>query len=440
MTPARADLVALDKRRVWHPYTEMSSYIAETDPLVVARAEGPRLFDVDGKSYLDANSSWWAALLGHNHPRLVAALVRQSADLCHCALAGITHPQAALLADEICRIAPRGLERVFFSDNGSTSVEVAMKLAVQFAKQNGAPRRHRFVALEGAFHGETLGATSLGGVELFRRPFSDIVVDCVHVAPPTEPDAYERAFADLERALRGASDEIAAVVLEPRVQGAAGMRVYAAEYLRHARTLCDRYEVPLVFDEVFSGYGRTGTMWACESAGVSPDLLCIAKGFSGGMLPMAATLVTQRIFDGFLGDPSRAFYYGHTYCGNALGAAIAREVLRVYEDEQILERAKPKSRAIAAAFQSLTALPHIARARSIGMIGAVDLEVPDAEAGYLARAGWRVYEAARRRGVYLRPLGSTIYVAPPLNIPDADLGDLLGKVREAIEEVVVSGF
>jgi adenosylmethionine-8-amino-7-oxononanoate aminotransferase len=435
MSESREELVALDKRRVWHPYTEMSSYIAETDPLVVARADGARLYDVDGRSYLDANSSWWAALLGHNHPRLVAALGRQAQQLCHCALAGITHPEAALLADELCRIAPKGLERAFFSDNGSTSVEVAVKIAVQFARQNGAPKRARFVALEGAFHGETVGASSLGGVEVFRRPFAGILFDCVHVASPGDSGAYARAFDELDRAVNAAPDEIAAVVLEPRVQGAAGMRIYGADYLRHARSLCDRHEIPLVFDEVFSGYGRTGPMWACESAGVSPDLLCLAKGFSGGMFPMAATLSTERIFRGFMGDKSRAFFYGHTYCGNALGAAVAREVLRVYRDEKILERAEAKSRTIARAFEELGGLPHVARPRSIGMIGAVDLEPSDGHtSGYLADAGWRVYEAARRRGVYLRPLGNVVYVAPPLNIPDADLAELLGKVREAIEE------
>jgi adenosylmethionine-8-amino-7-oxononanoate aminotransferase len=435
MTKTRAEIVALDKRRVWHPYTEMSSYIAETDPLVVARAEGPRLFDVDGRSYLDANSSWWSALLGHNHPRLVAALGRQAQTLCHVALAGITHPEAALLADEICAIAPKGLERVFFSDNGSTSVEVAVKLAVQFARQNGAPKRTRFVALEGAFHGETTGASSLGGVEVFRRPFAGILFDCVHVASPGDPAAYARAFEDLGRAVGSAPDEIAAVVLEPRVQGAAGMRMYGAEYLRHARVLCDRHEIPLVFDEVFSGYGRTGPMWACESSGVSPDLLCIAKGFSGGMFPMAATLATERIFRGFMGDKSRAFFYGHTYCGNALGAAVAREVLRIYRDERILERTESKSRSIARAFEELGSLPHVTRPRALGMIGAVELEA-DEGSGYLSDAGWRAYEAARRRGVYLRPLGNVVYVAPPLNIPDADLAELLGKVREAIEEVL----
>jgi adenosylmethionine-8-amino-7-oxononanoate aminotransferase len=435
MSLARADLVAIDKRRVWHPYTEMGSYIAKTDPLVVDRAAGPRLYDVDGRSYLDANSSWWVATLGHNHPRLVAALARQAERLCHCALAGITHSEAALLADELVQIAPPGLERVFFSDNGSTSIEVAVKIAVQFAAQNGAPRRSRFVALEGAFHGESVGAASLGGVEVFRRPFADILFDCVHVASPADRDAYARALEDLGRALAGAADEIAAVVLEPRVQGTAGMRIYDADFLRRARELCDRHDIPLVFDEVFSGYGRTGPMWAAESAGVSPDLLCLAKGFSGGLLPIAATLATERLFAGFMGDKSRALCYGHTYCGNPLGAAVAREVLRVYRDEQILDRAVGKARAIAEAFESIGQLPSVENPRSLGMIGAVDL-LSEGPSGYLGEAGWRVYEAARRRGVYLRPLGNVVYVAPPLNIPDADLAELLGKVREAIEEVV----
>jgi adenosylmethionine-8-amino-7-oxononanoate aminotransferase len=220
------------------------------------------------------------------------------------------------------------------------------------------------------------------------------------------------------------------------VQGAAGMRIYPDEFLRHARTLCDRHEIPLVFDEVFTGYGRTGPMWACSAAGISPDLMCLAKGFSGGVLPMAATLVTERIFRGFIGDKARAFHYGHTYCGNALGAAVAREVLRVYRDEQILARAEAKSRRIADAFASLGRLPGIRNARALGMIGAVDLETAEEGPGYLASAGWRVYEAARRRGVYLRPLGNVVYVTPPLNILDGDLEELLGKVREALEEAL----
>jgi adenosylmethionine-8-amino-7-oxononanoate aminotransferase len=435
MRSSRNDIVALDKRRVWHPYTEMGAYIAETDPLVISRAEGARLFDVDGRSFLDANSSWWVCTLGHGHPRLVSALRRQAETLCHCSLAGIAHPEAAHLADELCAVAPPGLERVFFSDNGSTSVEVAIKLAVQFAAQNGAPQRRRFIALEGAFHGETVGATSLGGVELFRRPFAGIVFDCVHVEPPGSGQAYARAFEELDRAIRGGSDEIAAVVLEPRVQGAAGMRMYADEYLRHVRRRCDEHGILLVFDEVFSGYGRTGPMWACQEAGVAPDVLCLAKGFSGGMFPMAATLVSERIFRGFIGDRGRTFFYGHTYCGNPLGAAVAREVLRIYREEHILERAEPKARRIAETFAGLAELPKVSSARALGMIGAVDLDA-GGDDGYLAPIGWRVYEAALRRGVYLRPLGNVVYVAPPLNIAGTDLEELLGKVREAIEEVV----
>jgi len=384
MTLSRSELVALDKAHVWHPYTEMGTYIAETDPLVIARTEGSRLFDVDGRSYLDANSSWFVATLGHNHPRLVSALTRQAQRMCHCALAGITHPEALHLATELCKAAPAGLSRVFFSDNGSTAVEVAIKLAVQLAAQTGRPARRRFVTLQGAFHGETVGAASLGGVEVFRRPFAGILFDCIRVGPPGEADGYARAFDELARAIAGGADEIAAVVLEPRVQLVAGMRFYAAEFLAHARELCDRHEIPLVFDEVFSGYGRTGPMWACESAGVSPDVLCVAKGFSGGMLPMAATLTTERIFQGFMGDKSRAFQYGHTYCGNPLGAAVAREVLKVYGEEKILAKAEPKARAIATAFAAMGELPQVTNARALGMIGAVDLDEAAGPSGYLS--------------------------------------------------------
>jgi adenosylmethionine-8-amino-7-oxononanoate aminotransferase len=219
------------------------------------------------------------------------------------------------------------------------------------------------------------------------------------------------------------------VVLEPVVQGAAGMRTYDPAYLRHARELCNRHDVFLVFDEVFSGYGRTGPMWACEHAGVAPDLLCSAKGLSGGLLPMGATLASERVFEGFLGSPERTFHYGHTFCGNPLGAAVAREVLAVYRDEDVLARAKPKARAIAAAFDAMRGLPGVAAVRSLGMIGALDLA---GDAGYLAGAGWRVYEEARRRGAYLRPLGNVVYVTPALNIDDADLAELLAIARESV--------
>jgi adenosylmethionine-8-amino-7-oxononanoate aminotransferase len=425
----RAAIIAADKRHLWHPYTAMQRYIDETDPLVIDRAEGARLYDVDGRSYLDANSSWWVASLGHGHPRLVAALAAQAKRLAHTSLAGVTHAPAALLAEELAQVAPPGLARVFYSDDGSTAVEVALKLALHFWQNEGRPSRRRFVALDGAFHGETIGAASLGGVPIFRRPFAGVLLECIHVPSPGGAADHARAFAALEEVVTEGRDEIAAVVLEPLLQGAAGMLVYDAAYLRRARALCDAHDVLLVFDEVFTGYGRTGPMWAADHAGVSPDLMCVAKGFSGGMLPMAATLAQERVFRAFLGDPERAFYYGHSYCGNPLGASVAREVLAIYRDERILERAQPKAARIAAAFRSFGDLPAVAQTRALGMTGALDLSP---RASYLGGAGWRVYEEARRRGAYLRPLGDVVYVAPPLNIPDADLDELLGIVGESV--------
>ena len=433
----RKRVVELDKQRVWHPYTEMTRYRERVDPFVIEGASGSRLRDVDGREYLDGNASWWTCTLGHGHPRLVAALARQAETLGHTALAGIAHENAAELADALCAVAPPGLEHVFFSDNGSTAVEVAMKLCLQYWSQNGRPERRRFVALEEAFHGETLGVTALGGVEVFRRPFRDVLLDCIHVPPPRHPHEPARARDALETTLEENADTLAAVVLEPVVQGAAGMRIYDPDYLQFARDLCDRHDVFLVCDEVFSGYGRTGPMWACEHAGISPDVLCTAKGFSGGMLPMAATLATPRLFEGFLGDPERAFYYGHTFCGNPLGAAVAREVLQVFRDEEVLARARPKAERIAAAFSALESVPGVARVRSVGMIGALDLE---GDAGYLADAGWRVFDLARERGAYLRPLGNVVYVTPSLTIPDDDLDRLLGILSDCVTEVARDFF
>jgi adenosylmethionine-8-amino-7-oxononanoate aminotransferase len=433
----REQIVAIDRRRVWHPYTPADDWdVAE--PLVVTRAAGPRIWDVDGNSYFDGNSSWWVATLGHGHPRLVSALTEQARTLSHVALAGITHEPAAMLADEMIAIAPAGMSRVFFVDDGSTAIESAVKIAAQYFTQNGRPKKRRFVSLEGAFHGDTIGAAALGGVEVFRRPFAGLLFDTIHVEAPWQADAYPRAFDQLSRVVAEGADEIAAVVLEPLVQGAAGMRIYPPEYLSHARALCDRHDVLLILDEVFTGYGRTGRFWASEHAGVSPDLLCTAKGFSGGMLPMGATLVTERIYDGFRGARDRAFYYGHSFCGNPLGAAVAREVLAVYRDEAVLSGVAPRAARIAETFARLGELPGVRDARSLGMVGALDL--PSGGEGYLSRAGWRVYDEAKRRGAYLRPMGDVVYVTPPLNIAPADLDELLSIVEESVRAVVLRLF
>jgi adenosylmethionine-8-amino-7-oxononanoate aminotransferase len=423
----RERIVELDKRHVWHPYTPMQEYISETNPLVIERASGSRLYDVDGRSYIDANSSWWSAVLGHDHPRLLAALSAQLASMPHVSLGGITHEPAAELAAALAARAP-ALPRVFYSADGSTSIEVALKLSVQYWQQNGRPERSRFLALEGAFHGDTLGATALGGVEVFRRPFASVVLDCIHVPP--EPSGYELAFDRQKRIVERERDQLAALVLEPMVQGAAGMRTYDAGFLRAARDITRQHDIFLVLDEVFSGFGRTGPFWAAEHAGVVPDLLCTSKALSGGLLPFAATLVSERIFEGFLGGSDRAFYYGHTFCGNPLGARVALEVLRVFEEERVLDVARERAAQIEAAFRRFGELPEVVRTRSLGMIGALDLTGGD---GYLQRRGQRVYLEALRRGAYLRPMGNTVYITPPLNIPSADLTELLEIVEASVK-------
>jgi adenosylmethionine-8-amino-7-oxononanoate aminotransferase len=434
----REDIVRLDKAHVWHPYTPIDVW-EKTDPIVVARATGSSLFDEDGTRDIDGNSSWWVAALGHGHPRLLRVLGEQAEKLAHCALAGIAHEPSAALAEELVRVTPPGLEHVFYTDNGSTSIEVAVKAALQTWQHLGAPKKTRFVALDGAYHGDTIAASSLGGVEVFKRPFASVHFECIR-APFPEPAAYERAFDAIRDVITTDHDTIAAVVVEPLLQGSAGMRTYDAAYLRALRDLTREHDVLLVVDEVFTGYGRTGAMWACDHAGITPDIMCLGKLFST-LIPMGATLVTNRVYDSFRGASDRALWYGHTFCGNPIGAALAREVLAIYEEEAVVAQARAKAPRIAAAFERIASIPGVARVRSLGMTGAADLE-PSAKArgastgssgtSYLGQAGWRVYEEARRRGAYLRPLGDTVYVCPPLVIGDQDLDDLLGILEESV--------
>lgn len=404
---------------------------AEEDPIVVYAAEGARFFDADGRSFIDGNASWWTSGLGHGHPRLLKALRDQAKKFAHVSLAGIAHEPAADLAAELVRIAPadarRSLKHVFYTDNGSTAIEAAVKMCTQAWAQMGSPRKRRFLTLESAFHGESVGAASLGGIEVFRKPFAGILFDCIRV--PSPADGHERAFEALGNAVAHASGSLAAVVVEPIVQAAGGMRIYDAAFLRELRALCDRHEVYLILDEVFTGYGRTGPMWACQHAGIAPDIMCLGKSFCP-ILPMAAVLATDRVFQAFDGPRDHAFLYGHTFCGNPLGAAVAREVLSVFDDENVLAGIAKKAPMIERAFAQLGDLPGVSRARSIGMVGAADL----GGGGYLGDLGWRVYAEAKKRGAYLRPLGDTVYVAPPLTIPDADLESLLAILDESVRE------
>lgn len=426
----RADVVALERRHVWPPYTASERH-ESVDPLVIVGGEGAWIEDADGLRLLDGNASWWTVTLGHQHPRLRAALARQADALMHVAAGGITHAQAALLAQELCAVAPPGLSRAHFSDDGSTAVEVAVKAAFQYWQQNGRPSRTRFLALAGAYHGDTLGAASLAAVEELSRVFAPLLFEVVRPPHPDDAGGWDRVVEHVERTLRTSGDAIAGVVVEPLIQGAAGMRMHEPAVLRAIADATRAADTFLIADEVFTGYGRTGAMWACELAGVAPDLMCVAKGFTAGVLPMAATLATERVYDGFRGGPERALMHGHTFCGNPLGAAVAREVLAVYRDDDVVGQVRGKAPLVERAFERIGGISGVRRTRARGLVGAADL----GEEGYHGRLGWAVFEAALRRGAFLRPLGDTVYVTPALNISEHDLVLLLDILEDSVRAV-----
>lgn len=429
---SRADVVALERAHVWPPYTSSERH-EQQEPLVVVEAEGPYIFDADGRRYVDAVSSWWTATLGHRHPRLVRVLGEQAAVLTHVAAGGITHAPVALLAKELASVAPRGLERTHFSDDGSTAVEVAVKIAFQYWQQNGRPTRHRFVCLSGAYHGDTLGAASLASLEEFSGVFAPLLFEVVHAPAPEDAGGWERVTESIEATLKGRADEIAGVVVEPLLQGASGMRMHGPEVLRRIHDACRAVDTFFIADEVFTGYGRTGRMWACDHAGITPDLLCLAKGFTAGILPMGATMATARVYDGFRGNPARALMHGHSFCGHPLGAAVAREVLAIHRDERIIEGVEPRSRMIEAALARISEIGGVRATRTLGIVGAADL----GDVGYGGTGvGLRVAAAARARGVFLRPLGDTVYVCPPLNVPLDVLASTLDALEESVREVI----
>ncbi len=429
---SRADVIALERAHVWPPYTSRERHEGH-EPLVVVEAEGSWLVDHDGRRYFDGFSSWWTATLGHRHPRLVRRLREQSERLFHVAAGGVTHPEIALLAQELSEIAPPGLVRTHFSDDGSTAIEVATKIAFQYWQQRGEPARNRFVALSGAYHGDTLAAMSLASIEEFRGTFGPLLFE-VHRAPhPSEVGGWDRVLEALSTTMRARRGEIAALVVEPLVQGASGMRMHTEAVLRELYALTRELDTLFVADEVFTGYGRTGAMWACERAGVQPDLFCLAKGFTAGVLPMAATMASARIYDAFSGGAERALMHGHTFCGHALGAAIAREVLAIYRDERVVDGVAERAPLLERWTARLSALEGVRSPRALGMIAALDL----GDVGYGGTGlGLRVAELARARGVLLRPLGDTIYLTPPLNVPLGELAGALDAVEDAVREAL----
>jgi len=415
---------AADHAHLWHPFTQQRGWVGE-QPLVIERAEGTDLIDVDGRRYVDGVSSLWCNVHGHRHPRLDAAVRAQLDRVAHTTMLGLSHPPGIELARRLVEVAPAGLRRVFYSDSGSTAVEIALKMAFQFWQQHpdgSARRRTRFVALREAYHGDTVGSVSLGGIDLFHSIYRPLLFDALRAEPG---DA-----ADLERILTAHGDEVAAVVVEPLVQGAAGMLVHPPGYLRSVRDLCDRHGALLIVDEVATGFGRTGRMFACEHEGVAPDFLCLAKGLTGGYLPLAATLTTERVYEGFLGEfeELRAFFHGHTYTGNPLACAAALATLDVFEEDGTLEHVAQLDALLDELLEPVAALPAVGEVRRRGLM--CGIELTGFPLGW--RMGHRVVLEARLRGAVVRPLGDVVILMPPLAIGACELRRLVDIVRDAI--------
>lgn len=431
MTPSA--LARWDKRYLWHPFTQQAEW-AKRDPLIITSGRGVWLRDAKGRRLLDGNSSLWVNAWGHHDPALNRAVQRQLEKIAHCTFLGLTHEPAIRLAKRLVELAPPGLTRVFYSDNGSTAVEVALKMAYQYGQLTGRPKKSKFVSLKEGYHGDTLGSVSVGGVALFHERFKKLLFSGFHVTPGN--------FDELRRVLSRHHRSIAAMVMEPLIQGASGMRVMPKGYLAEAARLCRRYDVLLVLDEVATGFGRTGTMFACEREKAAPDFLCAAKTLTGGYLPLAVTLAREKIFRAFLGryDEFKTFFHGHTYTANPLACAVALENLRRYTPRSfaiIRRRAEEMRRGL----EPLRNHPHVKEIRQIGLMAGIEL-IRDKAKNLAYPAGMRMglkgCDAAIRRGVWIRPLGDVLVLMPPLAISAPDMRFLTQTVCEAIDEATKS--
>ncbi|WP_193212089.1 adenosylmethionine--8-amino-7-oxononanoate transaminase [Luteolibacter marinus] len=413
-----------DKRHCWHPFTPQAAWTAG-EPLVIVRGEGAWLWDSEGRKYLDGNSSIWTNIHGHRHPALDEAVRRQLGDVAHTSYLGFANPRASELAEKLCAFFPAGtLERVFFSDDGSTAIESAMKMAIQFRQLTGEAGRDGFIAFDQAYHGDTLGAASLGGVSRFHDRFRKHGAEVTFVAGMD-------ALKDLPGEVAA---KAAAVVIEPLIQGVNEMRPWPAGMLRELRQWCDATGVQLILDEVMTGFGRTGRMFACHHEDVIPDYLCLAKGLTGGYLPMAAMLTTGRIYDAFLGDDSRAFYYGHSYTANPLGCAVALASLGVFETEQTLERLQPMIARMAERLARLKAgHPRVHEIRQCGFVAGIEIRQADGTPFPAAEHfGARVCTAARDHGLLTRPIRDTIVLMPPLCTGPDELDHAVSALDHAL--------
>jgi len=444
------DLALIDLRHIWHPCSQMKDY-EELPPIVIDHAKGLYLYDIHGNHYADVVSSWWCNLLGHCNERINNAIKAQVDRLEHVIFANFSHVPAIDLAETLSDVVPAGLTRFMFTDNGSSAVEAAMKMSFQYHYQTGFPKKKRFMALSNAYHGETIGALSVGGVDLYSQIYKPMLLDIIRVEGPDCcfcPFGKERSrcsaecFESAESTLAEHADTVCAFIVEPLVQAAAGMKIYPPEYLRKLRVACDKYNVHLIADEIATGFGRTGKMFACDHAGISPDIMCISKGLTGGYMPMAIAVTTDKIYDAFYADYSegKAFMHSHTYSGNPLACSAANEVLAVMREESILEKADNNSTYFTQLInERLTGHNNVKEIRSIGLINAIEL-MEDKNNGKRfdpkRRIGYQIYKKALSKGLLLRPLGDVIYFNPPLTITRQEMDIVTHLCKECICDVL----
>lgn len=437
-----------DLQYIWHPCSQMKDY-EELPPIVIDHGKGIFLYDIYGNEYLDVVSSWWCNLLGHCHPVINQSIKDQLDQLEHVIFANFSHRPAIELCEQLSEVIPEGLTKFNFSDNGSASVECALKMAFQYQYQTGHPEKKRFFCLSDGYHGETIGALSVGTLDLYAQIYQPMLIDTIRIPAP---DCYRcpygqcrdccqaECFKHAEDAFAQYAHECCAMIVEPLLQGSAGMRMYPPVYLKKLRQLCDHYGVLLIADEIATGFGRTGKMFACDHAGISPDLMCISKGLTGGYLPMAITITTQKVFDAFYADyrEGKAFLHSHTYSGNPLGCTAALAVQKVLREGRVLEHAQRRAPRLTAALNRHFAdRPYVGEIRHLGLIHAIEL-VQDKETktpfDSRLRTGYQIYKIALQHGLLLRPLGDVLYFNPPLVISEPEIDLAVERCAAAVDE------
>ena len=445
------NLIEKDRKFIWHPFTQMRDWQADEFP-VIERGEGCYLIDTEGRKYLDGVSSLWCNVFGHRVPAIDKAVKKQLGKIAHTTFLGLTHPLAVELAEKLVAIAPKGLSRVFYSDSGSEAVEIALKMAYQYWQQRGQPQKNKFAKLANAYHGDTIGSVSLGGIDLFRQIYKPLLFETLEVPSPyryhwpagDDPEQVKKeSLAAMEKVLSEHQGELAAFVMEPLMQGAAGMIDQPAGYISRARELTRKYNTLLIFDEVATGFGRTGKMFAAEHENVTPDIMAVAKGITGGYLPLAATLATEEVYEAFLGryEDFKAFFHGHTYTANPLACAAAVATIDLFQKDRTLEKLQPKIRLMQNRLKDFYKLKAVGDVRQCGtMIGIELVRNKTTKENFEAKEkiGVRVIERARKKGAILRPLGPVIVLMPPLAMSERELNKLLDITHGSIKEVTES--